>query len=160
MLQAEARTVSRRIGPFGTGARVVVGVALLVLALVDGPAGFIGRLEVYEVVLGLVVFPGVMVGIGRLAARYGNGPLRLTSLVWLAANCAVIIALFLFPYTGGAAALFYGVSLLVGAGLGMPHCEATVLSNLLLGREDEIGCPCFTPIDAMERAVHSGRQHA
>ena len=160
MSRRETTTANRRIGPVGTGARMVVGVALLVLALADGPAGFIGRLEVYEMVLGLVVFPGVMVGIGALAARYGNGPLRLTSPAWLAVNCAVIIALFLFPYTAGAAALFYGVSLLVGAGLGMPHCEATVLSNLILRRDDEIGCPCFTPIDAMERAVRNSRQHA
>ena len=33
---------------------------------------------------------------------------------------------------------------------GQPGCEAIVLSNLILGRDDQIGCPAFTPVDALE----------
>jgi hypothetical protein len=42
------------------------------------------------------------------------------------------------------------VTLLVAAWRGQPGCEATVLSNLILRRDDQIGCPTFSPIDAAE----------
>jgi hypothetical protein len=62
------------------------------------------------------------------------------------------------PYTSGGAVLFYGATLLVAAWRGQPGCEATVVSNLILGRDDQIGCPTFSPIDAAEarRARRSG----
>ena len=31
-----------------------------------------------------------------------------------------------------------------------PGCEATVISNAILGRDDQIGCPLFPPIDEAE----------
>jgi hypothetical protein len=34
--------------------------------------------------------------------------------------------------------------------LGLPDCEGTGLSNLILRSDDPIGCPVFSPIDAME----------
>ena len=37
-----------------------------------------------------------------------------------------------------------------------PGCEATVLSNLILSRDDQIGCPAFTPIDALEARHPAG----
>ena len=51
----------RRIGPIGTTARFVLGLALLALALADQPAGIIAGLELYELVLGLVAFPARIV---------------------------------------------------------------------------------------------------
>jgi hypothetical protein len=57
------------------------------------------------------------------------------------------------------AALFYGATLLVAAWWGQLGCEATVLSNSILGRDDQIGCPVFSPIDEAEaRSTHEGRQ--
>jgi hypothetical protein len=38
----------------------------------------------------------------------------------------------------------------VAAWRAQPGCEATVLSNWILRRDDQIGCPCFTPIDEAE----------
>jgi hypothetical protein len=96
-----------------------------------------------------------MVGIGLLARHYAEGPLRFTSPAETTANCVIIIALFAIPYTTGAAALFYGTSLIVGALQGLPDCEATALSNLILRRDDQIGCPVFTPIDAWEARLKS-----
>jgi hypothetical protein len=130
--------------------RVLVGGALLFLAFADQPPGLIWGLELHELVLGLGVLPAVMVVIGLLARRHANAPLRFTGAAWIAANCAAIIVLFAIPYTAGAAALFYGTSLLVAAWRGLPHCEATILSNLILRRDDQIGCPTFTPIDVWE----------
>jgi hypothetical protein len=70
------------------------------------------------------------------------------SLVWLS-------------ITAGGAELFYGITLLAAAWRGQPGCEATVLSNLILGRDDQIGCPAFTPIDALEtRRSSQGRRPA
>jgi hypothetical protein len=133
----------RRIGPIGTTVRVVLGLALLTFALIRG-------VEAYELALGLVAFPGVMVGIGLIGQRVLGHPLRFTGPGGIAVNCAAIVVLFAIPYTTGAAALFYGVSLVVAATRGAPHCEATILSNLILRRDDQIGCPTMTPIDALE----------
>ena len=76
----------------------------------------------------------------------------------VAVNCAVIVALLANPYTAGGAELFYGITLLVAAWCGQPGCEATILSNLILGRDDQIGCPVFTPIDALEARRHGPDQ--
>ena len=55
----------RRIGRIGTVARVVVGLALLHVALADRPVGVIWGLERHEVVLGWIVFPTVMMAVHR-----------------------------------------------------------------------------------------------
>jgi hypothetical protein len=143
-------SATREIGPVGTGARVAVGLVLLVLAFADQPPGLIWGLEPYELILGLVVLPAVPVTAGLVASRRHDGPLRSTGPAGIAANLVVIVVLFAVPYTAAAAALFYGASLLAAAVWGQPHCEATVLSNLMLRRTDQLGCPTFTPIDAME----------
>lgn len=72
----------------------------------------------------------------------------------------MIVVIVANPYTGGGALLFYGVTLLIAAWRGQPGCEATVISNMILRREDQIGCPTFTPIDAAEarhKASPAGR---
>jgi hypothetical protein len=141
---------ARRIGSIGTGCRVALGLVLLTLAFLDKPAGVIGGLELHDLVLGLVVFPAASVVVGVLAGRYHDGPLRFTGTAGTAANLAVIIVLFAVPYTAGAAALFYGLTLLIAAWRGDPGCEATLVSNVLLKRDDQVGCPCLTPIDTLE----------
>jgi hypothetical protein len=140
----------RTIGPLGTGARVVGGLALLALALADRPPGVILGLEPHELVLGLVVLPGASVALGLLARRYSGGQLRYTGPAGIAFNLVVILALFAVPYTAGGAALFYGAALLAAAWRGQPDCEATIVSNLLLRRDDQIGCPVLTPVDSFE----------
>ena len=57
------------------------------------------------------------------------------------------------PYTGPAAAPFYGVTMLIAAWRGEPSCEGTVVSNWILRRDDQIGCPVFFPIDAAEERL-------
>jgi hypothetical protein len=142
--------MARGIGPVGTTVRIIVGVALLALAVADRPAGLIGGLQVHELVLGLAVFPAVMMTIGFIAGRFVTGPLISTGPVAITVNLVTIVVLFTVPYTAGAAALFYGISLLVAAWRGQPDCEATILANLILRRNDQIGCPTFTPLDAIE----------
>lgn len=150
MTQRPSPAAGRRIGPIGTTGRICGGAALLALAVADRPYGALLGLQIHDLALGLVVFPAVMTAIGLIGRRSARGPLRFTGPAGLTANTAVIVALFLTPYTAGAAALFYGTSLLIAASRALPGCEATVISNLLLRRDDQIGCPTFTPIDALE----------
>lgn len=147
---AAAMRAPRRIGGIGTAARVLVGLALLALVFFEQPPGLIGGLELHDIILGLVVLPALMVATGLLGVRYGDGPLLFTGAAGAAANCVLVIALFVIPYTTGAAALFYGVSMLVAAWRALPGCEATMASNLILRRDDQIGCCIFSPIDTRE----------
>jgi hypothetical protein len=158
-------TQRRRIGRVGTVSRVVVALGLLYLAVTNGGGlvylsfpngGLSWGLTWYEAVLGLVVLPGVMVAAGLAARRFVGRPVHLTGPLGLAINTAVIVALLANRYTAGGAELFYGITLLVAAWRGQPGCEATVLSNLILRRDDQIGCPAFSPIDALE-ARRTGR---
>jgi hypothetical protein len=150
-------TRHRRIGTFGTAVRVVGGLGLLHLALTDGLAW---GLSWRSALLGLVAFPAVMVGVGLAARRFAGGPVRFTGPLGLALNTAVIVVLYTIDYTADAAALFYGVTLLVAAWRAQPGCEATVLSNWILRRDDQIGCPVLAPIDQAETRLSArSRRH-
>jgi hypothetical protein len=137
-------TTSREIGPVGTAARVVTALALFFIA---GGATFSSwSLDLDEVVIGLV------------AQRSHPGPIRLTGLLGVALNLAAIVALIANDVTGPeGAVIFYGATMLIAAFRGQAGCEATVVSNLVLGRDDQIGCPMFGPIDEVE-AHFRGRQ--
>ena len=172
-------TAGRRIGRAGTISRVIVALGLLYLALTHSGAligfkrpgsatyhltftsrGLSWGLTWYDAVLGLVVFPALMVVIGLAARRFSGPAIHFTGPLGLAINAAVIVALLANPYTAGGAALFYGITLLVAAWYGQPGCEATVVSNLILRRDDQIGCPAFTPIDALEARHRPGQRPA
>jgi hypothetical protein len=132
----------RRIGPLGTTLRVVVGLGLLYLA------GW--GIDWYDPLVGLVALPAIALALGLAARRYAAEPVRFDGPLGTALNCALIVAIAVNPYTGGGTALFYGATLLIAAWRGQPGCEATVIPNLVLHRDDQIGCPTFTPIDRAE----------
>jgi hypothetical protein len=144
---------ARRIGPFGTASRLLVAAGLLYLALFAGTSW---QLNWYEAALGLVLLPSVMLALALAARVRGRGPVRHTGSLAVCLNCLVIVGLLSNPYTAGGAELFYGATLLVAAWRGQPGCEATVVSNWLLHRDDQLGCPLFSPIDHIEdrRAGH------
>ena len=97
-----------------------------------------------------------MLMLSLVARRRGSGPLRFTGSLGTMLNCAVIVVLLVDPYTARGAELFYGATLLVAAWRGQPGCESTVISNWLLGRDDQVGCPVFSPIDQLEaRRLHA-----
>jgi hypothetical protein len=141
-------TATRRIGRIGTASRVIVALGLLYLALTHGPPSW--SLTWYDTVLGLIAFPAIMVMAGLAARRFAGRAVHFTGPLGVAVNAAVIVALLANRYTAGGAELFYGITLLAAAWCGQPGCEATVVSNLILGRDDQIGCPAFTPVDALE----------
>lgn len=150
-------TDARRIGPIGTVTRLLSSAALLYLALFDGTSW---GLSWDEGALGLGVFPAAMVALGFVARLRGIGPIRFLGSVGMTLNCAVIVGLLVNRYTSGGAELFYGVTLLVAAWRAQPGCEATVISNWILGRDDQIGCPTFTPIDQAEARSRARKRRA
>jgi hypothetical protein len=139
------------IGPVGAGTRLLAALVLLSFALVGGDISW--SLGVRDVVLGLVVFPAVTIAVGFAARRFRAGPLHYTGWIAIGVNCALIVLLLANPYTGGGAELFYGTTLLVAAWRRRPDCETTALANWVLDRNDQIGCPVFTPLDRAEARV-------
>lgn len=142
-------TTRRQIGPVGTVARVLSGLGLLYIA---GGASIVSwAIEPQDAVIGLIALPALMIGLGLLARRYLRGPIRFTGPLGVAVNLAVILALVGNDFTGPeGATIFYAATLLIAAWLGWAGCEATVISNVALGRDDQVGCPTLTPIDAAE----------
>lgn len=97
---------ARRIGPIGTSVRALFGLGFLYFALFDG--AFTWGLTWWEAVLGLVVFPAVMVSIGLAAKRFADGPLRATGAGAIVLNLAVLVVLVSVLETRDGAFLFYG----------------------------------------------------
>jgi hypothetical protein len=147
----------RDIGPAGTAIRVAGGLGLLYLAVGAGAPSDWG-VDWQDPVIGFLALPALTALLGLAARRYAGHPVRFNGPLGAALNVIVIVALVANPYTGGGATLFYGATMLVAAWRGQAGCEATVLPNLILGRDDQIGCPTLSPIDAAE--AHLRRRHA
>jgi hypothetical protein len=139
---------TREIGPVGTALRMAAGLGLLYLA--GAVEGGTWDVDWFDPLIGFVALPGVMVVTGLLARRYASGPIHLTGVLGHVINAVVIVGLLVNPYTAGGAVLFYGASMLVAAWRGQRGCETTVISNLILRRDDQIGCPLFWPADEVE----------
>ena len=142
-------TRRRSIGPVGTVARLVTGgglIALIVWAVTRGD------LQVHEVFLGVVGLPLIVMAtiltvkrvLGTSAYLNAAGPVGTLS------NLGIIVALFAVPWTSEIAYFFYGIPMFLAAWRGYPGCEMMAISNLVLRRRDELGCPWFWPIDALE----------
>ena len=146
----------RAIGVIGTLARLGGGSWLLI----DVATAFEGA-EWYEPVLGLVVFPALLMFGQWLRLRYTVAPLRATGPVSVLVNLAIFLALWLTPeyfpplaFTSDAVLYFAGASMLVAAVRGYAGCEALAVSNWLLGRDDQVGCFVFAPVDALEARLN------
>jgi Na+/proline symporter len=137
----------RQIGPVGTTARIIVG-ALLVGSVAQGhlARGF----HPSAWALGLAGFPAVLVGLQWLRARRTPARLEATGPVGHALNLAVFLVLYLWEPTSDAALLFYGASMWLAAVRGYAGCEVLAASNWLLGRDDQVGCALFWPVDQLK----------
>ncbi|MFL5856174.1 MAG: hypothetical protein ACJ76M_09375 [Solirubrobacteraceae bacterium] len=134
-----------RIGPIGVAARLIVGITLIVLAL------FWRDPHWRDAALGLLAFPGVIATALWLRARARRSALRAVGPVAHLLNIVVAAVLFALPATAGPTFVFYGASMLVAALRGTGGCEVTAISDLLLHRDDQIGCALFGPVDLRER---------
>jgi hypothetical protein len=145
------------VGPGGMLARIVAAAGLYWLAFADKRG-----LTWFVAFLGLVVFPGVLLAAQALRSRVSPAPLRATGPVGHAVNAAIIVGLFVLPFppdVRDAVALFYGASMLVAAWRGYAGCEVLAIPNWLLGRDDQVGCLIFSPLDELEVRV-AGRKFA
>jgi hypothetical protein len=149
------RVASRSIGKFGTLGRVAVGVALLALAIIGLPPW--GHLiPIWQLLIGLVALPAVatLAQLARLA--FSKQRLNQSGEVAAVVNCVVITVLAIAPPTRGATLVFLGFSMLVAAIRGYGGCESLAVSNLLLRRDDQVGCLLFSPIDKLESHPGTG----
>lgn len=123
-----------------------MGVAFLYLGVVGLPP--IQLLPWWQVIIGLLGAPAMvtLVQLDRLA--FTRDRLVQTSMVALVINFVVFVALAIFEPTRGATLVFLGPAMLFAAARGAGGCEIVAVSNWLLRRNDQIGCPLFWPVDA------------
>ena len=143
------RGEGRATGPIGTTARVATGLWLFSSI---GWAAARGDLQIHEVLLGLVGLPIIVMLVVVASQRVlgTSAYLRATGPVGTITNLSMIVALFATPWTTEIAYFFYGVPMFLAAWRGYPGCEMLAISNLVLRRKDELGCPWFYPVDAFE----------
>lgn len=153
-------TAGRAIGPIGTISRVIGGVVFIAVPVAISGIGW------WDVAAALIALP---IAAGVLAALYRRfapdslaGDLGITS----AATCVLIAAVvgvgiaitFVSPVNGGVAIwTFLGASMLVAAIRGYAGCEVLAIPNMASGRDDQIGCILYTPIDRAEAARSGSR---
>ncbi|HEU4424202.1 MAG TPA: hypothetical protein VFR67_16855 [Pilimelia sp.] len=147
-------STGRAIGIWGTAARVAVG-GVLVGSVAYGHAA--QGWDPAAWLLGVLVFPAVVLVAQWWRARRHPAPLRAVGPVGHAINLAVFLALYLTWWYAPAvdvlsdvALLFYGGSMLVASVRGYAGCEVLAVSNWLLSRDDQVGCAPFWPIDTLE----------
>lgn len=134
------------IGPVGVAARIAVGLVFVATALWWRDPNWA------DVVVGLVVLPAVAVGLLGWRARRRPDRLEATSPAAHCLNVVLFMPLFFIPATAGGTFLFYGVSMFVAAWRRSGGCEVTAIANAVLGRDDQVGCVLFGPLDAAEAA--------
>ena len=144
---------SRSIGKLGTAARGVVGVVFLYLGIVGLPP--IRLLSWWQVLIGLVGAPATVTLIQLARLQFTRSRLDQTGIVAVLINFLVFVALLIFEPTRGATFVFLGSAMLFAAARGTGGCEIVAVSNWLLRRDDQIGCPLFWPVDTYEARARS-----
>lgn len=134
----------RQIGPIGTIARLAGGAGFLSLAI------DVGHPSPWHWALGGIALPVASVAIMWLL-RHGAPSVRWTGPGGYLANIGIgaIVYVLSFP----TAMIFYGTAMLLAAARGYAGCEVLAFSNAVLGRDDQVGCPVYSPIDAIEGAA-------
>jgi hypothetical protein len=154
----------RGIGPWGTATRIAAGV-LLVGSVLYGhwSRGW----HPFAWLLGGLVFPAAVVAGLWWRARNHPQPARATGPVGHAVNLGAFLGLYLtwwyapaVDVLSDAVLVFYGGSMLLAAVRGYAGCEVFAASNWLLRRDDQVGCPPFWPIDAVEARLAARRSAA
>jgi hypothetical protein len=152
------RTESRRaIGTWATTARVIMG-GFMVGSVGLGSFTGDGEFEPAAWLLGLVGLPLAVLS-WQVWRAHGTsdrivaltGPLG--HLVPPAAFLVLYGTTWYAPpidFVSDAALLFFGSSMLLAAIRGYAGCEVLAISNWLLGRDDQVGCALFKPVDSIE----------
>ena len=140
----------RHIGALGTVARLALGGYLLGSVIY----GHIVRgFHLLPWVEGLVIFPAVILVWHWLRIRRNPNEFKNISFPAIVFNFGLFWLLYFIPATSDMALIFYGTSILLAGVRGYSGCEILAISNVILRRDDQIGCAVFTPIDLLERRV-------
>lgn len=117
-----------------------------------------------EWLLGAVFMPAAVLIWQKARATVNPEPVRMVGPVAHVVTAIAFLILFLTPVyapalsvTSGAALVFFGGSMLIAAIRGYKGCEILAVSNWLLGRNDQVGCVLYSPIDRLEANLKSGR---
>jgi len=152
---------ARQIGPLGTLARVISGLAAIVVPIaLDG-------FTLTEAVIALLGLPLVAlvagVAIESSFRRFAPSALSSRHAICSLPACALIAVLIIAndaivaPTSANGNVTIWvwlGASMLVAAARGYSGCEVLAIPNLLTGRRDQIGCLVLTPIDRAEARHH------
>ena len=141
----------RAIGRLGTGARVLVGVALLAGGMVAGG----GWISWWQLALGIVGMPIVLIAAQATRLAFTKRTLRQTSHLATCLNCTAVAGLLTLSQTRDATLVFLGGSMLLAADRGYGGCVTLAIGNWLLRRNDQVGCLLFGPLDAFAGAARA-----
>jgi hypothetical protein len=157
-IKEHERTEPRRaIGRCGTTARLLVGGFMMGSVGIGSFTGN-GEFEPAAWLLGLVGFPVAV--LGWQAWRTHRTSERIMALTGPLGHLVTLVAFLVLygttwyapptDFVSDAALLFFGSSMLLAAVRGYAGCEVLSISNWLLGRDDQVGCAVFDPIDSLE----------
>jgi hypothetical protein len=149
----------RAIGPIGTIGRFIMAPVLIYFGFYSplediAPVTSISLLPGYwdDLFIGIIALPLAMVAVQLTWRLIKNEPIRATGRMGFIIN--ILITIFLFYTPLHHAMWFYlGFSLLVAATRGYAGCEVMAISNWLTGRNDQVGCVIFSPLDAIEKKI-------
>lgn len=140
-IKAANERSARRIGPVGAIGRALLGAVFLAVAATWERTGAV------HWVVGLLGLPLATLAV-MAVLRGGRPGARWTTPAGHLVNIGIGMAI--FSVSPPTALVFYGAALLLAAARGYAGCELLAFSNAVLRRDDEIGCPVFSPVDAME----------
>lgn len=137
---------ARAVGPLGTIARTLIGIALLALGIVGGGDWIVW----WQLALGLIGLPAAVVAAQLARLTFTSEQLNQTSRLAFCLNCAAVAGLLTAAATRDAMLVFLGSSMLLAVVRGYGGCETLAISNWLLRRDDQVGCLVFAPLDQFE----------
>ena len=146
--------MQRRIGVSGTIARMALGGWLAGSVALGHLAGPFRPLPW---IVGLIVFPAVLLGAHSFRIRSNPQRLMVTGLAASSIHLLLFFGMLSIEayipqlwFLADAALLYYGASMLLAAMRGERDCEILALSNWVLQRDDRLGCPVFEPFDRLD----------
>jgi hypothetical protein len=149
---------ARRIGPIGSAARIVGGLAAIGVPILlegvtwwDFAAAFVGLPLTATVASAVLTAAFRRLTAANVAHERDTEPWLRSLLILVVVLAVGIGATFITPLDGGVALwIFIGTSLLIGALRGDAGCEAVAIPNAIAGRRDATGCLLYSPIDSLE----------
>jgi hypothetical protein len=153
---------SRRAPPVGRALRILLGLVLMgyvVPVYFQVPVGVaVGSLLL---MLGLIgVYSLIQIVVSRRIVRFGP---CLGAIVAL----GLLVALYVAGASGSpilgrgkgelAVLTFLGVSLVVAGVRAVPGCELMAIPGVFFGKDTELACLIFSPLDRLERKLRSKR---